>query len=251
MLINTELDPKNPRKIIARIVTQDEKSAFLSANEENKRRKATTPVDEAFNHQVMRERFQMKDADIAKDCGVSAAWVSKLRKITSLPKEVLKQVHDGNITVSDAVNMADLEAEEAKKIAAKAEETNKQASAAAAKEAHASGKKAAATKASKRPSKEAAAETKAAVRSAKAKKAAKTGEEVGGVSSRSVREIRAFYESLAETYANSEPITEFSKSMAKYCSGKISDKQLENAVMKLAQSGLKSAPQKAALVDWE
>ena len=239
-LINEELDPKNPRKIAVRIVDQDEKSSFLSANEENKRRKATTPVDEAFNHQVMRERFSMKDADIAKDCGVSAAWVSKLKKVIGLPKDVLKQVHEDNLTVSDAVSMADLEPEEQKKIAADAKETA--ATVAAAVPAGA--------KPGKRPAKVVGDATKTAVRAAKAKKAKASGEDVGSVTSRSVREIRAFYDGLAEQFPDTEVVVDFCKSMSKYCSGKISDKQMENAVFNLATSKLKEKPQKASGVNF-
>jgi ParB/RepB/Spo0J family partition protein len=251
-LINTELDPKNPRKLVAVIVDQDERGAFLSANEENRRRKATSAVDEAFNHQVMREKFGMKDVEIAKDCGVSAAMVSKLRKIISLPKEVLKQIHDGNITFSDAVTMADLDIEKQKQIAADAKETAEKV--AAEKSAAAVDKvtgEAKPVKKGKRPAKEVSEGTRATVRAEKAKKAKKSGEEATAVTSRSVKEIRAFHEALAETYSSTEALVEFAKSVVKYCAGKISDKQLENAIIKLAQSGMKKAPEKAALVDWE
>lgn len=251
-LINTELDPKNPRKLIAVIVNQDERGAFLSANEENRRRKATSAVDEAFNHQVMREKFGMKDVEIAKDCGVSAAMVSKLRKIISLPKEVLKQIHDGNITFSDAVTMADLDVEKQKQIASEAKENADKvvAEKSAATIDKVTGEAKVAKK-GKRPAKEVSEATRATVRAAKATKAKASGEEPTAVTSRSVKEIRAFHEELAETYKGTEPIVDFAKAVVKFCAGKISPKQLENAIIKLSQVGLKAAPEKAALVDWE
>ena len=247
LLINTELDPKNPRKIAARITTQDEKSAFFSCNEENKRRKNTSPVDEAFNHQVMRERFSMKDVEIAKDCGVTQAWVSKLHKLTTLPKDVLKQVHDGNLTFSTAISMADLEEGKQKEIAAKAKEDADKAAVAnpgsAAATAKASGKR------PKRPDSSVSEGTKKAVRAAKSKKAAKDGEEVATVQNLSTKEIRAFFQDLSEKY-ESEPITAFCRSALRFCSGKDTDRQFENAVMRLAQCGMKKPPEKADGVAW-
>lgn len=243
-LINEELDPKNPKKIAVRIVEQDEKEAFISANEENLQRKATTAVDEAFNHEVMRKRFGMADVEIAEKCGISQAWVSKLKKLVSLDKDVLVQVHAGNITVSSAISMADLDAEKQKKIAEGAKEAADKANAA-------SNAKGTVKKAGSRPAREVSTSTRAAVRAAKNTKARKAGSEVDHVQSRSVKEVRTFMTGLKEAYHESEPLKDFATSADKYLSGKITDRQFENAILKLAQCGMKKVPEKTSAVEWE
>lgn len=85
--------------------------AFIHAITENNTRNATTPVDDAFNQQKLRERYGMSNKDIAKLYGCDAAAVSRNSKLLTLPAATLRKLHDGQLSYSVAHTLADIPAE--------------------------------------------------------------------------------------------------------------------------------------------
>ncbi len=238
-LINSTLDPKNKIAVKVELVEKDEKQAFLSAIAENNDRNAITAVDMAFNHQTLREEpFSLSDADIARDCGCSPGWVSKLKKLLTLDKAALKAIHEGAMTVTDGVNLADVNAVDQAKIADKA--TTKAATKAAAK---ASGEKPAAESGK---GKSVASDIREAKKSStkkpdgSSKKTPPTKATSSGESSTSIsltaKDIKEFFSTMSQEYYEDEIISTFCKKLLKFCKGEISNKQMENAVKTIAES---------------
>lgn len=85
--------------------------AFIHAITENNARNATTPVDDAFNQQRLRERYGMSNKDIAKLYGCDAAAISRNSKLLTLPAATLRKLHEGQLSYSVAQTLADIPAE--------------------------------------------------------------------------------------------------------------------------------------------
>jgi ParB/RepB/Spo0J family partition protein len=111
--------PDNPMKLKCVVVMTDDKDAFLRNITENRERKATSVVDDAFNQKRMREEFGMADAQIAARYRMDQSQVSKLKKLPVLREHILKLVHKGFISFDNAVDLADLSTAEQDEVIAK------------------------------------------------------------------------------------------------------------------------------------
>lgn len=174
--------------------------SFIDNVIENIHRKQTSPIDDAHNQRRMRDQHGKTDEEIATIYRATPAWIGQLKNLLQLPGNIQEMVHLGTLPVSGAFELVNLpEAEQGKVIA----------------------------EATKPSGKVNGSAIKAMVRQTKVDK--------GQSCARSVREIRKFHESLIEETAN-PAIKEFSRTMLSYIKGKKTDKQLENALVKLSES---------------
>jgi len=92
-------------------VRANEEDALLINIAENARRHATSPIDDAHNHEKLR-RFGWTNAKIADLYGVSAARVSQLSNLLALSQKHQRLVHDRALNLTNAINLASLMPEE-------------------------------------------------------------------------------------------------------------------------------------------
>ena len=195
--INTVLQPNNPVKLQCKVVDLNPEEAFVRNLVENIERAATTPIDDAHNQRRLREQYGWSEAKIADFYKKSVAYISQLRKTLVLPTEIQQGVAQGNIPLAAALDLAALPAEEQKE--AVAEATNPE-----------TGKVVAET-------------VRKRVRGKKI--------EAGGGKGRSIKEVRTFFEELTGQ-AEVEAIRGLSEKLVLFLSGKITDKQMTNALEK-------------------
>jgi ParB/RepB/Spo0J family partition protein len=106
------------------------KCVLIDANEEeclrkniveNRDRKGTSPMDDAFNQRRLREDHGWADSTIADFYGTSTGYVSTLRKLLGLKKAIQWKVHSGELAINAAIKLGKLPAEAQEKIVAAAE----------------------------------------------------------------------------------------------------------------------------------
>jgi ParB/RepB/Spo0J family partition protein len=200
--INTALQPGNPVKLQCKVVDLNPEEAFVRNLVENIERAATTPIDDAHNQRRLREQYGWSEAKIADFYKKSVAFISQLRKTLVLPTEIQQGVAQGNIPLA-ALDLAELPAHEQQK--AVAEATNP--------------------------------ETGKVVAEAIRKRVRGKKIEAGGGKARSSKEVRTFFEELTgPAEAEAEAIRGLSQAMVLFLSGKITDKQMTNALEKFTKS---------------
>ncbi len=199
--INSILRPDLPVKLQCKVVDCNPEEAFIRNIVENNERAATTPVDDAHNQRRLREEFGWTDQRIADFYKRSVAYISQLRKTLVLPTEIQQGVAQGNIPLAAALDLAALPAQEQKE--AVAEATNPE-----------TGKVVAET-------------VRKRVRGKKI--------EAGGGKGRSIKEVRTYFEELTGP-GEAEGIRGLSEKLVLFLSGKITDKQMTNALEKYTKS---------------
>jgi len=86
----------------------DLKEAMFLAIDENNLRAATSAIDDAHNQLILKEQFDLTDAEIGSRYKCGAAWISRMRLLTKLDDATKKLVHEGKIPVQKAMDMASL-----------------------------------------------------------------------------------------------------------------------------------------------
>jgi ParB family chromosome partitioning protein len=114
--------PDSPMKLKCLVVQCNEIEALVRNITENRERKATTPIDDAHAQRRLREEHGYTDTQIAALYKVSPAYVSQLKKLTSLTPAAQTQVHRNELSVSAALTLADLPEKDQKEIVTKAKE---------------------------------------------------------------------------------------------------------------------------------
>jgi ParB/RepB/Spo0J family partition protein len=94
--------------------------AYVRSLDENLERNQTSPMDDAFNHRKLREELGWDEDRIAKKFKCSVSWLGQMKKLLTLASDVQAKVHDGLLTVTRAIELADLSEEEQKEELAKA-----------------------------------------------------------------------------------------------------------------------------------
>lgn len=90
------------------VVDCSDEQAFAHNVVENAQREATTPIDDAKNQEVLRTRYDMTDAAIARLYGLSgSAHVNRLKKLLTLPQFIQDAIHSRNMTASAGFLLAD------------------------------------------------------------------------------------------------------------------------------------------------
>ena len=95
-------------KLQVTISDVNDEQAFIDNVVENAHRKQTSPIDDAYNHRCMRERYGKTDADIARLYRYSQQKVANLRRLLLLPDPVQQLIHDGKMPVQAGLDLLDL-----------------------------------------------------------------------------------------------------------------------------------------------
>jgi ParB/RepB/Spo0J family partition protein len=90
------------------VVRCNDEEAFISNIEENRKRLATTPIDDAVNARVLADHYGKTVPEIAAILGCSQAWVRRLSDLLLLPADIRDKVHRGTITLDAAFALAKL-----------------------------------------------------------------------------------------------------------------------------------------------
>jgi ParB-like chromosome segregation protein Spo0J len=108
----------NPEfKLLVRVVDSEPKDAFVRNIHENVQRNATSPIDDAYNQQRLRNEYGLKDAEIARVYGYKAqTTVGRLKKLLDLSDKEKKLVHEGKLSVQAAIDLLGLTQEEREKV---------------------------------------------------------------------------------------------------------------------------------------
>jgi ParB family chromosome partitioning protein len=80
----------------------DDETLLVLALVENLQREALNPLEEAEGYQALAERFDMKQADIARSVGKDRSTVTNMLRLLKLPLSIRKLVEDGSLTQGHA-----------------------------------------------------------------------------------------------------------------------------------------------------
>lgn len=80
----------------------DDETLLVLALVENLQREALNPLEEAEGYEALAERFDMKQADIAKAVGKDRSTVANLLRLLKLPPSIRKLLEDGSLTQGHA-----------------------------------------------------------------------------------------------------------------------------------------------------
>lgn len=185
-------------KVKCTLVTCNDEEALILNIVENKMRNATNALDDAHNMRRLQELYSYDDAKLASIYKCTVAWVSQIRKLLTLPSSIQEQIGTG-ITVSAALHLCDLPAEQQVAV------VNQAASAGTTVKIE-------------------------EVKKAKRKTVGATGD-----ASRSLKEVKDFFEGLTGP-AELPAIKSFAKSSLDFIKGKISEKAYENAIHRLREN---------------
>ena len=199
--INRVLRPDNPVKLQCKVVDCNPEEAFVRNIVENNERAATTPVDDAHNQRRLREEFGWSEQRIADFYKKSVAYISQLRKTLQLSQPIQQAMANGKMAVSAALDLVELP-----------ESTRQEAVA------------------------EATDQTTGKVDSEVIRKKVRDKKiQKGEAKARSIKEVRTFFEELTGP-AEAEAIRGLSEAVVLFLSGKITDKQMTNALEKFTMS---------------
>lgn len=97
----------NPPLLIKAIkTTANDEVSFKHNLVENLERNNTTAIDDAHNHQRLREQYGWSDVEIAKLYKYSPQKVSQYKHLLELPTKIQEQIHDGVMSVAAGVMVA-------------------------------------------------------------------------------------------------------------------------------------------------
>lgn len=83
----------------AEVVDVDDEEAFLRTAIENAQRFQTSDIDDAINHETLRNDYSMSDAAITRLYGYGhQASVTQLKKLLALPQDLQDRIHRGDMT---------------------------------------------------------------------------------------------------------------------------------------------------------
>lgn len=87
----------------------NDKDAFVHNIVENAHRNATSPIDDAYNQNRLRDQYGMSDVEIGRLYRYTdGAKVGRFRKLLALSPEVQALVHDGSMAVAAAIDLLEL-----------------------------------------------------------------------------------------------------------------------------------------------
>lgn len=102
-------------KIKVSITDANDQKAFLNNIVENAHRNQTSPIDDACNQHRLRDQYGFSDADIKRLFQYKDAnKVGRLRKLLSLPSKAQMLVHEGRLPVQAALDILDIQDEDAR-----------------------------------------------------------------------------------------------------------------------------------------
>ncbi len=205
--------------------------AFAASVSTNLKRKGLTPIDLAHSISTL-ERQGKTRKEIAKLLEISESLISQTLKLTTLPADIQRRVHKGEISASAAYELADMTKEQREE----ALELVKKGKAAASSSTSPSAARAGGTGGESGPGSgdPAPLTAREAVRKVKRSRAEK-GEEVAGPTQRSRKEIVNLFTEWASCTDGTieEGILKFAKTMVEYMAGKVGDRAVLNRLREL------------------
>lgn len=200
MLLHNEKYPDNPLVLQCRVVHCNAEEAYARNITENIQRANMSPRDCAHAQRVLREQHQWTDDRIANLFKHSVSYIRNLQKTLQLSTPIQQEMSNGNMGVGTALDLVQLPEPVRPEVV---EEARDPAT------GHIDG-------------------TKVRQRLRTQKQANGDG------ASRRITEVRKFFESLGEVekIVENEDAKELTKSFNGYLAGKITDKQMENAILR-------------------
>lgn len=110
--LNKGKKAENRLQVKCIVVDCNDQEGFLKNISENKNRKNTSPIDDATNQRKLRDVYNWNDTKIAEYYGCSPSLVNLYKKLLLLTEEYKLKVHKGELAVSAAAQMIDLTPEE-------------------------------------------------------------------------------------------------------------------------------------------
>lgn len=217
ILINTEeefrkrlgLKKDEVYPLRAEISNQNEDDALLDNIDENLVRVDASDMDKANVVAVLGSRG-WSDAAIAERFGWSANWIGQLKKLHNLDKPHQKLVHEGTLGVQAAIDLTDVNPDERQEIIDNAKNSNGKVN----------GQK-----------------VRAAKRDKAIEQAEKNGTTPSSTVSRSMKELRKFFEAQAdEATGNPVLVQKLMQKLLDYTHGKCGDRAVMNAVNNLGNA---------------
>jgi ParB-like chromosome segregation protein Spo0J len=208
-------DPELPLSVACQLSKGSPESDLLLSIEENRQRNNTNPLDDWHNQKRLKEEMEYTDEQIAEVYGCTPMWVARLRKLDNVTEDVRNAVADGTMGVDAAIEMAEIPKEDQQEVLEELEQEAESATTSNGKPKKSKGKKSpkASGKGVKR--KITTAAVKAKTRAAR-QKAGKGG------TTRSLKELKEFYVSLA-TKSESVPLSTLCDKIVQHMTSKLSD----------------------------
>lgn len=119
-----ERHPDEPMQLRCEVREINDKEAFEESIEENRARRDTSPMDDAWAHRILRDKYQYKDVEIAVRYKMSPTHISNLRKLLTLPHDIQQKIHRREITVQAALQLHSVDPSTQKEIVEKATSEN-------------------------------------------------------------------------------------------------------------------------------
>lgn len=210
----------------SKIVQCDDKEAFVHNIVENAHRDETSPIDDAWNQERLRTQYGYNNAEIARVYRYNDVQkVYRNEKLLELPEELQQKVHFKQLTVNAAIDYLNAPVDQRDEILKQAlkEDGSVDGSALrnAAREAILSG-----NILNDDDLDEIAEESDASSTQKRRNRSPKAP-------SRSMRDVRKFFEAMKESEDNDPALKDFAKSMLTWVKGKKTDKALNNAFNRL------------------
>jgi ParB/RepB/Spo0J family partition protein len=206
-------NPENQIKLRCKVVVISPEEAFRRNIVENRQRSDCTPIDDAHNQRRLREVHGWQDVKIAEFYGMTPSYVSRLRKLLSLPDKVQDAVHGKSLSVDAALALADLPQKDREEVLAT--DLN----------GHVTTEEAPAVE----PPVKTSQEIVAAVRDKKIDQGTGKGQP------RTLKEVRAFLEGLTGP-AEPKAVKDLAEAFLKFLQGKIKDAAMEKHFRKIAEA---------------
>lgn len=122
-MINEDKMSSTGEELFIKAIREDQSDAdaFVLNIRENKDRKATSLIDDSYNHKRLREEFKWTNIRIAHEYHCTPVWVGQIAKLLKLSDDIQKRVHSGEIPPSIAIQLSDLSPEDQDEVIAEAE----------------------------------------------------------------------------------------------------------------------------------
>jgi ParB/RepB/Spo0J family partition protein len=198
VLVNTELQPANPIKLLCVFREQNEEEAYRDSIVENRRARRTNAIDDAHNQRRLRDVYGWDEKRIAALYDTSPAKLHETARLLELPAPVQRKIAAKDLPVSGALALVEMPP--AEREAALAGATN------------GDGKVRGETIRTK-------------VREKK--------REAGKKQARSYAEVKAYFEAV-RVQATGMAIGSFCKTFGQFCEGAVGEEAMSGALRRLA-----------------
>jgi len=217
-------------QIQVKVVECNEETALKNNIIENAHRNGTSDIDDAHNHNRLRETYGYSDVKIAElYMYKGTVKVGRLRQLLSLSEQEQRLVHEGKLPTSGAIDLLALSSEQRTQVIADLQKEDGKINGSSITD-------------QVRDHMLADAESKIS------SDGFQSPPEPTKSVARNMRNIRTFFEKLKDNEEKDDSVRRFATDILKWVGGKSSDKSMDNALSRLMEtSKLTDAVEKAAL----